>query len=77
MRLDARIARLEASGGGGLIPAAEINAAADRYADGHRSLGQAFPNAMSPADYRHALAAIRDPKHQRFMACWVPGDDDL
>ena len=77
MRLDARVARLEASDGDGLMAAIEIDAAADRYADAHRSLGQAFPDAMTPAGYRQALGAIRDPNHQRFMACWVPGDDDL
>lgn len=77
MRLDARIARLEASGGDGLMAAIEIDAAADRYADAHRDLGNAFPNAMSPAAYRTALDTNRDPKRQRVLACWMPGDDDL
>ncbi len=77
MRLDARVARLEASGGDGLMAAIKIDAAADRYADAYRSLGQAFPDAMTPTDYRQALGAIRDPKHQRLMACWLPGDDEL
>ena len=77
MRLDARIARLEASGGDGMMSPAEIGAAADRYAEARRGFGNAFPNAMSPAAYRTALDTTRDPKRQRVLACWMPGDDDL
>ncbi len=77
MRLDARVARLEATGPGAFLSADNRDAACARYADVHASMIGAFPNAMSPSAYRTALETTRDPKHQRCFACWMPGDDDL
>jgi hypothetical protein len=77
MRLDARIARLEAAGPGAFLTADDQDAACARYADVHASTIGSFPGAMCPAAYRTALKTIRDPKHQRVFACWMPGDDDL
>lgn len=77
MRLDARIARLEAAGPGAFLTADDLNAACARYADAHASTIGAFPGAMSPSAYRTALETTRDPKHQRVFACWMPGDEDI
>lgn len=77
MRLDARIARLEAAGPGAFLTAKDRIAACDRYAAAYRDMSMAMPGAMTPSDYRQALETERDPKHQRFMACWLPGDDDI
>jgi len=77
MRLDARIARLEAAGPGAFLTADEQDAACARYADVHASTIGSFPGAMSPAAYSSALETTRDPKYQRVFACWMPGDDDL
>lgn len=77
MRLNTRVLRLEAAGPGPFLTADDRDAACDRYADAHASMVGAFPNAMSPTDYQHALETIRDPKHQRVFACCMPGDDDL
>lgn len=77
MRLDTRVARLEAAGPDPFLTAVDRDAACARYADSHASMVGVFPNAMSPTDYRTALETIRDPKHQRIFACWMPGDDDI
>jgi len=77
MRLDARIARLEATGPGQLLSTADRDTASARYADAHASMVGSFPNALTPSAYRTALETTRDPKHQRVFACWMPGDEDL
>lgn len=77
MRLDARIARLEAVGFGAFLTADDLDKACARYADAHDSMIGAFPGDMSPSAYRTALETVCDPKHQRVFACWMPGDDDI
>jgi hypothetical protein len=77
MRLDARIARLEAAGPGAFLTADDRETAGARYADAHASMVAAFPGGMSPSAYRTALETTRNPKHLRVFACWMPGDDDL
>lgn len=77
MRLDARVARLEATGRGAFLSADDRYTACARYADAHASMIRSFPNAMPPAAYRTALETTRDPKHLRVFACWMPGDEDL
>ncbi len=77
MRLDARVARLEAAGPDAFLTADDQDAACARYADAHASMIRSFPNAMPPVAYRTAIETTRDPKHQRVLACWMPGDDDL
>ncbi len=77
MRLDDRLARLEAAGPGAFLTADDQDACCARYADAHASMIGAFPAAMPPSAYRTALETTRDPKHQRVLACWMPGDDDL
>jgi hypothetical protein len=77
MRLDARIARLEAAGPGAFLTTDDLDKACARYADAHASMIMSFPNAMPPAAYRTALETTRYPKCQRVFAYWMPGDDDL
>jgi hypothetical protein len=77
MRLDARIARLEAAGPSAFLTAGDRDRVCARYADAHLSMIGAFPNAMPPSAYRTALETIRNPKHQRVFACWMPGDEDI
>jgi len=77
MRLDARIARLEAAGPGAFLTAGDRDRACARYADAHLSMIGAFPSALTPSAYRTALETTRDPKRQRVLACWMPGDEDL
>lgn len=77
MRLDSRVARLEAAGPGAFLTAEDRDTACARYADAHDSMIETFPGALTPAAYRTALETTRDPKHQRVFACWMPGDEDL
>lgn len=77
MRLDARLARLEAVESGAFLTAGERDRTCARYTDAHASMTGPFPAAMSPSAYRTALETTRDPKQQRVFACWMPGDDDL
>ncbi|MEG3166398.1 hypothetical protein U1701_17595 [Sphingomonas sp. PB2P19] len=77
MRLDARIARLEATGPGAFLSVDDCDTACARYAEAHASMIMSFPNAMPPAAYRTALETTRDPMHQRVFACWMRGDEDL
>ncbi len=77
MRLNSRVTRLEAAGPSAFLTAGDRDTACARYADAHDHMVRPFPNAMSPAAYRTALETIRDPKHQRVFACWMPGDDDI
>lgn len=77
MRLDVRVARLEATGPGAFLGSDDRDIACARYAEAHGSMIGAFPNAMSPSAYRTAIETTRDPKHQRIFACWMPGDEDI
>ncbi len=75
--LERRLARLEAAGGAEFLSADDYDAACARYAAAYHDMADAFPNSMPPAEYQRALEQIRDPKHQRFFACWLPGDNDI
>jgi len=77
MRLDARVARLEAAGPGAFLTAYDCDTACARYAGAHNSMIRVFPGAMSPSAYRTALETTRDPVHQRVFSCWMPGDEDI
>lgn len=77
MTLSRRITRLEESGGGKMMARTEREAAISRYVDAHSAAGAAFRSAMTPANYRQAVETSRDPRCQRVLACWLPGDDDL
>jgi hypothetical protein len=77
MRLDARIARLEATGPSQLLSTADRDMTCARYTEAYDSMIGAFPSALTPSAYRTALETTRDPKHQRVLACWTPGDEDL
>lgn len=77
MKLDNRLAKLEARSGAGMLTAQECDAAATRYAEVHAATGHLFPAAVAPAAYRHALTTSRHPDQQRLLACMIPGDDDI
>ncbi|RSV20353.1 hypothetical protein CA236_00090 [Sphingomonas sp. ABOLG] len=77
MTLSRRITRLEASGGGEMMTAADREAVISRYMETHSVFKPAFPNAITPAAYRHAIETTRSPFSQQLLACWLPGDEDL
>lgn len=77
MTLHSRLARLEAGSTAVWLTGAECDAAATRYAEVHAATHHLFPDAMTPAAYRHALTNSRHPDQQRLLACMIPGDDDI
>jgi hypothetical protein len=77
MTLHTRLTKLEdRTDGSGLSPA-EHEAAIARYAEAFSQSAGAFPNAMHPDAYRAAIEGTRNLSQQRFIACMLPGDDDL
>lgn len=77
MTLRTRLIKLEdRTDGSGLSPA-EREVAIAHYAEAFSQSAGAFPNAMHPDAYRAAIEGSHKPGQQRFIACMLPGDDDL